>query len=94
MVCNLRDFLCQATIFSVFVFGVSAINFTTYAIRRRDNKRLFAFFAAGVCIATCLAYILSVSGVLPTPLPALIGRNLFAIISLLILVVSISIWRW
>lgn len=88
------DFICQGAALNVVLFGFAFISFTLYAIRRRNGRRLVAGLAGGVCFAVAVVYFLNLAGILPTPLPVVIGRNLLASVGVVLALISFFIWKW
>ncbi len=88
------NYLCQTSIVNVLVFGVSALSFLTYALRRKNGKRTLAAFGFGVCLAAAVIYLANLLGYIPTPIPANVGRNLVLALGVFAFVVSVVIWRW
>ena len=56
--------------------------------RHQQARRLYRLFVGFVCLAVAVIYLFNIVGLLPTPLPAVIGRNIVTILGLCLLVVG------
>lgn len=91
--CNIFDYLCQTSAVTFLVFGAATVLFMDNALHRPDRWRGFSVFAGLVSLAAALVYLANFVGLLPNPIPAVIGRNLVAALGFVLLVTAILIRR-
>ena len=88
------DYFCQTSTFNAAIFLAAAISFAIFALRHTDGRRYITAFGFSACLGVAIMYALNVVGVIPTPVPTVIGRNAFAIVGIFVLLFSMAIWHW
>ena len=88
------DYLCQTSAFNAAIFLAAAISFGVFALRHPDGRRYITTFGFSACLGVAIMYALNLAGIIPTPIPTIIGRNAFAVVGIFVLLFSMAIWHW